>query len=155
MESWVQEGFLFYQKRFPASFNLSLKEIPLLKRTPKSFIPPILEEEGLAMLNAIPHGDTVIALDAKGALCDSEKLAQKLQKLQDASQNISLLIGSPEGMPPACSARADQQWSLSPLTLPHPLVRLMVAEALYRSWCILRVDSKETVTGERDSLTHN
>jgi 23S rRNA (pseudouridine1915-N3)-methyltransferase len=137
MEPWIQEGFSFYQKRFPPSFSLILKEIPLLKRTPKSFIPPILEEEGKAMLSAIPQGDTVIALDAKGTLFDSEKLAQKLQHFQDTSQNISLLIGSPEGMPQACSARADQQWSLSPLTLPHPLVRLMITEALYRSWCIL------------------
>lgn len=137
MESWVQEGFLFYQKRFPSAFSLSLKEIPLVKRTPKSFIPPILEEEGKAMLNALPHGDTVIALDARGTSFTSEKLAEKLQKFQDSSQNISLLIGSPEGMPPACLERADQRWSLSPLTLPHPLVRLMIAEALYRSWCII------------------
>ncbi len=137
MEPWIQEGFSFYQKRFPPSFNLILKEIPLLKRTSKSFLPPLLEEEGKAMLNAIPQGDTIIALDSRGTTFTSEKLAQKLQQYQDASQNISLLIGSPEGMPPACLERAEQRWSLSSLTLPHPLVRLMIAEALYRSWCIL------------------
>lgn len=137
MEPWVQEGFLFYQKRFPASFSLLIKEIPLIKRTPKSFIPSILDEEGKAMLSALPQGDRVIALDAQGQSFHSEALAQKLEKFQDASQNISLLIGSPEGMPPACLERAEQRWSLSSLTLPHPLVRLVVAEALYRSWCIL------------------
>lgn len=137
LESWVQEGFLFYQKRFPSSFSLSLKEIPLLKRTPKSFIPPILEEEGKLMLNAVSPGDTVIALDVKGLSLTSEKLAQKLQQFQDRGQNISIFIGSPEGMPPACLAKADQHWSLSPLTLPHPLVRLLLAEALYRSWSII------------------
>jgi 23S rRNA (pseudouridine1915-N3)-methyltransferase len=137
MEPWVQEGFLFYQRRFPASFSLTLKEIPLLKRTPKSFIPPILEEEGKLMLSAIPSGDAVIALDVKGLSLSSEKLAQKLQHFQDSGQNITIFIGSPEGMPPACLSRAEQHWSLSPLTLPHPLVRLMVAEALYRSWSII------------------
>lgn len=136
MEPWVNEGFLFYQKRLPASFSLTLKEIPLVKRSPKSFIPPILEEEGLAMINAIPRGDTVIALDAQGTLFSSEQLAKQFQQFQDSSQNVSLLIGSPEGMPPACLEKANQHWSLSKMTLPHPLVRLFVAEAIYRSWCI-------------------
>ena len=130
LEPWIQEGFLFYQKRFPPSFSLALKEIPLQKRSPKSFIPPILDEEGKAMLQAVPQGDTVIALDVKGTSFTSEKLAQKLQQFQDAGQNITVFIGSPEGMPKACLARAEQHWSLSSLTLPHPLVRLIVPEAL-------------------------
>lgn len=137
MEPWVNEGFAFYQKRLPSSFSLTLKEIPLLKRTPKSFIPPILEEEGLAMVNAVPRGDTVIALDAKGTLFNSEALAKKFHYFQEKSQNITLFIGSPEGMPSICSERAQQHWSLSHMTLPHPLVRLFVAEAVYRSWCII------------------
>ena len=137
MEPWVEEGFLFYQRRFSPSFSLALKEIPLLKRTPKSIISPILEEEGKMMLKAVPPSDSLVALDVKGTSLTSEKLAQKIQQFQDAGKNISLLIGSPEGMDPGCLAQAEQSWSLSPLTLPHPLVRLMVAEALYRSWCIM------------------
>lgn len=138
MEAWVTAGFVFYQKRLPPGFSLTLKEIPLVKRTPKSFIPPILEAEGIAMLNAIPPGDTIIALDAGGKSFSSEKLAEQWQHFQDTSQNISLLIGSPEGMPPACLEKAHHRWSLSPLTLPHPLVRLVIAEAIYRSYCILQ-----------------
>lgn len=138
MEPWVNEGFAFYQKRLPSSFSLTLKEIPLQKRTPKSFIPPILEEEGLMMLNAVPRGDSIIALDARGTLFDSETLARELKKFQEKSQHISLFIGSPEGMPPACLEKAQQHWSLSHLTLPHPLVRLFVVEAIYRSWCIIQ-----------------
>lgn len=138
MESWVTEGFSFYQKRLPNSFDLLLKEIPLIKRSPKSFIPPILEEEGSLMLNAVPRGDTIIALDAQGTLFSSENLAKQLKQFQDSSQNISLLIGSPEGMPSVCLEKAQQRWSLSRMTLPHPLVRLFIAEAVYRSWCIIQ-----------------
>lgn len=137
MESWVTEGFLFYQKRLPASFQLILKEIPLIKRTAKSFIPPILEEEGNMMLQAVPRYDTLIALDAKGTSLHSEALAQQLRQFSEQGQNISLLIGSPEGLSPQCLEKAQQRWSLSPLTLPHPLVRLCIAEAIYRSWCII------------------
>ncbi len=138
MEPWVNDGFLFYQKRLSASFSLTLKEIPLIKRTPKSFIPPILEEEGNLMINAVPKGDTIIALDSRGTQFTSENLATQFKKFQDSSQNISLFIGSPEGMPPACLEKAQQHWSLSNLTLPHPLVRLFVVEAIYRSWCIIQ-----------------
>ena len=137
MESWVNEGFLFYQKRLPSTFSLALKEIPLIKRTANSFIPRVLEEEGTAMLNAVPRGDTIIALDARGTLFNSETLAQQFLQFQNKSQNITLFIGSPEGMPPACLQQAKQHWSLSQMTLPHPLVRLFVAEAIYRSWCIM------------------
>jgi 23S rRNA (pseudouridine1915-N3)-methyltransferase len=138
MEPWINEGFTFYQKRLPAAFNLTLKEIPLLKRSPKSYIPSILEEEGTLILNAIPKGNTIIALDAKGTLFDSEDLAKQFKQFQDRSQNISLLIGSPEGMPVACHEKAEQHWSLSKMTLPHPLVRIFLAEAVYRSWCIIQ-----------------
>lgn len=137
MASWVNEGFVFYQKRLPSTFSLTLKEIPLVKRTSSSFIPAILEEEGQLMLNAVPRGDIIMALDARGTLFNSETLAKQLHQYQDQSHHVTLLIGSPEGMPPACLAKAQQHWSLSHLTLPHPLVRLFVAEAVYRSWCII------------------
>lgn len=137
MEPWVNDGFAFYQKRLPLAFSLDLKEIPLQKRTPKSFTPSILDAEGELMLNAVPRGDIIIALDARGTLFDSNQLAREFKKFQEQSQNLTLLVGSPEGMPSACLDKAQQRWSLSPMIFPHPLVRLVIAEAIYRSWCII------------------
>jgi len=138
MDSWVETGFLSYQKRLPSNFSLTLKAIPLLNRSPKMPIAPLLEAEGRSMLEAVPRNDKIIALDAKGKSFESsEAMAKQWEQFLKEGFNISLLIGSPEGFSPECLKQAHQRWSLSPLTFPHPLVRLFVAEAIYRSWCII------------------
>ena len=88
------------------------------------------------MLKAIPDGDKVIALDVKGKSWSTEELAQQLGDWQMSGDNYSLLIGGPDGLSPQCLARAGCRWSLSNLTLPHPLVRVLLAEQLYRAWTI-------------------
>ncbi len=88
------------------------------------------------MLRAITPGERVIALDVTGKRLTTGQLAQQLQGWQMSGDNYSFLIGGPDGLSPACLSRADQCWSLSDLTLPHPLVRVLLAEQLYRAWTI-------------------
>jgi 23S rRNA (pseudouridine1915-N3)-methyltransferase len=137
MPSWVQTGYQEYAKRFVNDCQLHLTEITAGKRSKNSNIERILQEEGERVLAAIPKNSHVIALDVQGAEWDTLTLSQQLQKWQFDGRAISLLIGGPEGLAPACYARADQKWSLSKLTYPHPLVRIILAEQLYRAWSIL------------------
>jgi 23S rRNA (pseudouridine1915-N3)-methyltransferase len=88
------------------------------------------------MLKAVPAGERVVALDVQGKRVSTEELARQLAAWQMSGDNYNLLIGGPDGLSPSCLARADMCWSLSDLTLPHPLVRVLLAEQLYRAWTI-------------------
>ena len=95
-----------------------------------------MAKEGEAMLKAIAPSDKVIALDVLGKSWSTEKLASQLSDWQFEGCDFCFLIGGPDGLAPECLARADAKWSLSALTMPHPLVRIMLAEQLYRAWTI-------------------
>ena len=90
------------------------------------------------MLAAIKPNHHVIALDVKGKLWSTEQLAEQLEHWHQDGRNIDLLIGGPEGLAPACLMQAQTTWSLSPLTFPHIIVRLIVAEQIYRAWSIMQ-----------------
>jgi len=137
MEDWVSQGFADYQKRLPPEFSLRLVEIPLQKRGKNADLARIIEKEGEKMLAAIPANASVCALDVGGRAYSTEQLSQQLQRWRDSAQDVALLIGGPEGLADACRHAAGQSWSLSALTLPHPLVRIIVAEQLYRAYSIL------------------
>lgn len=138
MPAWVEEGYTDYAKRLSADVVLELIEIPAGKRGKNADLARITEKEGEAMLAAIPQGDHVVALDVLGKSFGTEQLAGTLENWLPQGRNISLLIGGPEGLAPAALARAAEKWSLSKLTLPHPLVRVLVAEQLYRAWTLLK-----------------
>lgn len=89
------------------------------------------------MLAAVPRDCHVIALDVTGQAWNTEVLAGRLQGWLGAGRDVALLVGGPDGLAPACLARADTRWSLSPLTLPHALVRVVLAEQLYRAWTLV------------------
>jgi 23S rRNA (pseudouridine1915-N3)-methyltransferase len=135
--SWIQEGYEEYAKRLPVSCSLELVEIPAEKRTANADLKRITEREGEKMLGAIKANHHVIALDVKGKLWTTEQLAEQLANWHQGGRNIDLLVGGPEGLAPSCLQKAEQSWSLSPLTFPHILVRLIVAEQIYRAWSIL------------------
>lgn len=137
MPSWVTESFQEYTKRLPQDFYFELRELPLQKRGKNGDLKRILQRESQTMLNEIDNRHHCIALDMQGKSWDTETLSQKLQTWQSSGQDICFLIGSPEGLSTECKARANQCWSLSALTLPHPLVRVILAEQLYRSWSLL------------------
>ena len=90
------------------------------------------------MLAAIPRGALVVALEVGGRAWDTETLSARLGDWMQGGRDLALLVGGPEGLSAECLARAELRWSLSPLTLPHPLVRVVLAEQLYRAWSLLR-----------------
>jgi len=136
MPAWVEEAVLDYGVRMPRELKLQWREIPLAKRGKDNNAEALCRREGEQILKAIPAGDQVIALDVKGVSWSTEQLAQKLGDWQMSGNNYSLLIGGPDGLSPECLQRATLRWSLSNLTLPHPLVRVLLAEQLYRAWTI-------------------
>lgn len=136
MPDWVQKGYLEYERRFPKDFCLELIEISAGKRGKNADIKRILAQEGERTLAAIPKGNRIVTLEVNGKPWDTPQLAKHMQSWQLDGRNVSLLVGGPEGLAPECIAASEQKWSLSPLTLPHPLVRIVVAESLYRAWSI-------------------
>jgi 23S rRNA (pseudouridine1915-N3)-methyltransferase len=136
MPGWVEQGVHEYRKRLPPEINFEIREIALGKRGKGADIKRAIATEGQQMLAAIPDADKVIALEVTGKHWSTDKLASELLAWQREGDNISLLVGGPDGLAPACLARASQLWSLSALTLPHPLVRIVLAEQLYRAWTI-------------------
>jgi 23S rRNA (pseudouridine1915-N3)-methyltransferase len=136
MPAWVEQAVLDYGLRMPRELKLQWREIPLAKRGKDNNAEALCRREGEQILKAIPAGDQVIALDVKGVSWSTEQLAQKLGDWQMSGNNFSLLIGGPDGLSPEALQRATLRWSLSNLTLPHPLVRVLLAEQLYRAWTI-------------------
>ena len=137
MPAWVEQGYLEYAKRLPNENRLLLKEIAPAKRGKNTDISRVLQDEGERMLSAIPRDSHVIALDVKGRSWTTEQLAEQMADWQSSGRDVVLLIGGPDGLSDNCLARASESWSLSALTYPHPLVRVIVAEQLYRAWSIL------------------
>ena len=138
MPDWVVAGYSEYAKRLPAECALLLHEVAAGKRGKLADIARILQAEGQNMLAKAPKGAKLIALDPKGQAWDTGALSKNLDKWMLEGQDIALLVGGPEGLSGECRAQAKQHWSLSNLTLPHPLVRVVVAEALYRAWSLLK-----------------
>ena len=136
MPGWVEDGVAEYRKRLPAEMKFDVREIALGKRSKNADIARAMASEGEAMLAAIARDDHVVALDVHGKSWSTEQLAGELRDWQQSGRDVSLLIGGPDGLAPECLERAAQRWSLSALTLPHPLVRVVLAEQLYRAWSI-------------------
>ncbi len=136
MPAWVGQGIAEYSKRLPRELKMVWREIPLAKRGKDAASPAVCAAEGEQMLKAIPAGERVVALDVQGKRVSTPDLARQLEAWQMSGDNYSILIGGPDGLSPACLTRADLCWSLSDLTLPHPLVRVVLAEQLYRAWTI-------------------
>ena len=127
MPLWVQQGFQEYAKRLPRECELVLKEIPAGKRGKNSDVARIVKEEGDRMLAALPPRAHLVTLDIPGKPWTTPDLAVNLKTWLESGQNIALLVGGPEGLADAVKTKANQSWSLSNLTLPHPMVRIVVA----------------------------
>ena len=137
MPSWVNEGVQEYTKRLQDGVLLNLIEIPLLRRGKTHDISRIREKEMERMRANIPAGAYLIALDAGGKSFTSEELAKKMANLQHINSHLCFLVGGPEGLSKEMIGLCQERWSLSKLTLPHPLVRVVFIEAIYRAWSIL------------------
>lgn len=137
MPAWVEDAYNEYAKRLPKECELVLREIRPGKRGKNLDPQRAIEEEGQKMQAAIPPGHKVVALDLGGAEWSTPQLADNLSRWLGGGRNVSLLVGGADGLAPTCLARAEEHWKLSALTFPHPLVRIILAEQLYRAWSIL------------------
>jgi len=137
MPVWVRQGYDEYAKRLPRECELILKEIQPGNRGKNRDIARILRDESDRMLAAMPANCHPVTLDLAGKTWSTAELAVALKRWLDSGQNIALLIGGPEGLADAVKNAARESWCLSNLTFPHPLVRIVVAEQLYRAWSIL------------------
>ena len=136
--AWVKAGFAEYARRLPKPFTPQLIEVAPGERGKGRDPARAIASEGERVLAAIPDGARAIALDERGTSWSSVELSRRFEAWSRDGQDIALLIGGPDGHAPAVLARADQRWSLGPLVLPHMLVRLLLAEQLYRAWSITR-----------------
>ncbi len=137
MPAWVISACEEFSKRLPREYAFEFVEIGLGARHKGQSPERAIHQESEAILAQIDARDWVVALEVKGANWSTEKLSQQLGQWQMDGQNVCFLIGGPDGLGPACRQRANQQWSLSALTLPHPIVRIVLVEQLYRAWSIL------------------
>jgi 23S rRNA (pseudouridine1915-N3)-methyltransferase len=137
MPSWVESAFETYRKRLVAPVTLQLIEVAARRRGKNADITRIVEAEGEALLDAVPSGARPIVLDRNGRRIDTERLAAMLRGWVDESQDIAFLVGGPEGLSDRCIAAASLRLKLSDLTFPHPLVRVILAEQLYRAYSII------------------
>lgn len=137
MPAWVQQGYEEYAKRLPRECELVLKEIAPGKRGKNTEVARVLKEEGERMLSALGKDTHVVALDVPGKPWTTPDLARAMKRWLEAGRHVALLVGGPEGLSEDVKHRARESWSLSRLTFPHPLVRVIVAEQIYRAWSIL------------------
>jgi len=137
MPSWVQQGYDEYAKRLPRECELVLKEIAPGKRGKNADLARIVRDEGERMLAAIPPSAHVVTLDILGKAWTTEQLAEAMRRWLAGGQAVALLVGGPEGLAEAARQRAQESWSLSKLTFPHPLVRIIVAEQIYRAHSLI------------------
>ena len=138
MPGWVTEGVNEYQRRMPAECQLKFVELPLGQRVKSKNIKQAMQQEEKSILAAIPANAYVIAMEVKAKIWSTETLSEKMQDWMQSGKDIALLVGGPDGMTPACLNKANETWSLSNLTLPHPLVRIVLAEQLYRALMIIK-----------------
>jgi 23S rRNA (pseudouridine1915-N3)-methyltransferase len=137
LPGWVKQGFDDYAERLRRDLPLQCIDISLGKRSPNSDVRKALVDEGTRMLAAIPRQARIIALDGEGEKVSSESLAQQLVRWRQDGRDLAFLIGGPDGLAPACFAAKHQSISLGAMTLPHALVRIVLAEQLFRAHCIL------------------
>ncbi len=134
---WVDAGADDYAKRLRGRCTLEIKTVPLARRTATTPVERAMHDEGERLLAQLPPGAHVVALLERGKPWSTKELAGKLEGWMQRGAPVALLVGGPDGLSPECVARANEGWSLSPLTLPHGLVRVVAAEALYRAWSLL------------------
>ena len=137
MPQWVQQGIAEYEKRIRRELGFSITEVALERRSKSRTITQNVQAEGEALLRHVHRDDFVIALEIKGRTLDTATLARRLDEMKLTAKNLSFLVGGPDGLSAQCQARADECWSLSSLTFPHPLFRMLFVGQLYRGACVV------------------
>lgn len=138
MPDWVIAGYSDYIHRLPPGFSVVLDEVPALKRLKHTDLVRVADEEGERVMTLTRPGYQMIALSESGRLWDTQKFSEQLSAWRDLGVGVTFWVGGPEGLSRHCLSRADHIWSLSPLTFPHSLVRVILAEQLYRACTIIQ-----------------
>ena len=139
MPDWVQEGVDEYQKRLIGSaVQLQVIELPIAKRTKTGSIDVWLLQEAKMVLSKLTEQDLLVILDVQSKLISTEELAQKMGNWQQKTPNIAILIGGPDGIDESIKRLAKEKISLSKMTFPHQIVRIIFVEQIYRAWTILQ-----------------
>lgn len=138
MPDWVEQGFHEYARRLPKDCTIELVEISPGHRGKNASIDKAMQQEAEALRKAIRPNDHVVALAVDGKPWSTEQLSGQLEDWRGLGCDVALLIGGPDGMTDEIMKLAKQRWSLSALTLPHPLVRVLLSEQIYRAWTILQ-----------------
>lgn len=138
MPAWVVSGWDEYARRFPRGFSLQLQEVPAVRRGPNADIEAIRRRESEALLAAAPPSGLVIALDERGKQWTTLELSGEMRSWMQGGRDLAFLVGGPDGLCEDCLQKVEHRWSLGRLTLPHPLVRVVLAEQLYRAWAITK-----------------
>ncbi len=136
--AWISEGSAEYQKRMPRECDVLIHEIGVAKRSKTANIEKLKREEESRFIQRIDKNAHVIALDRSGKSWTTEQLADRLESWMGNVNLVQMLIGGPDGLSDGCLDTASEKWSLSPLTFPHFLVRVIVMEQLYRAWSVTR-----------------
>lgn len=137
MPSWVEAGWKDYAKRLPADCMLELKEIKPEPRNSGKTPTQMMLAEARRIEAATPSGALRIALDEHGKDIDTVELSHELEIWRGSGQDIVFLIGGPDGLDAELKQSCQSRLRLSSLTLPHPMVRIVLAEQLYRAWAIM------------------
>jgi len=133
---WVNAAFDIYSARLPRQWQFSLQEVAAGRRGKGAASQSAVRQEGKKVLESIKSDDTVVLLDEKGVQLSSKSLSLQLEQWLAAGRDLTFVIGGPDGVGDDCRQRANYCWSMSKLTLPHGLARIMFAEQLYRAWSI-------------------
>ena len=136
MPKWVTDGYEDYARRLPKELSPKLIELPLATRSKTYNRTKAKGDEAAKVMAAIKPQQYVIALDVLGKAQSTENFAIQLESWKNEAKQVAMLIGGPDGLSKECLDRADEKWSLSAMTLPHPIVRVVVIEQLYRAWTI-------------------
>ncbi len=138
MPEWINTGYTEFSKRMPPELQINLIEITPSLRKKSTPVEKNIKEEGARIQTAIPANSRLIVLDEKGKIFNSIELSKIIESWLPMGQDISIVIGGADGIDPVIKQQADEKWSLSSFTLPHALVRVVIAEQLYRAWSILQ-----------------
>lgn len=136
MPGWVADGFDEYAKRMPPELRIELRELKPELRSGGRGAESVMAAERVRIEAALPKGARLVALDERGRDWTSMQLAQALPGWQQDGRDVALVIGGADGLDPQLKARADLLLRISSLTLPHGMVRVLLAEQLYRAWSI-------------------
>lgn len=136
MPAWIESGFSEYVKRMPHDCRIVLKEIKPVERSGSKTAETAMALERTRIEAALPKGARIIALDERGKDLTSVQLSQSLTQWQQDGRDVAFIIGGADGLDPEFKRNADMLVRISSMTLPHGMVRVMLAEQLYRAWTI-------------------